>query len=399
MSREAARGLLDSGLPTNPDWLDLTNYASALFLAEQDEEAIKFAYRAITLERNSTTLLNTAVILESFGQFDDACALFAEAHVADPTNVRLGAAYADSLLRLGRWQEGWPLYSRYHNSPAMAPPPTLGQAAGRRIIVVGGGGGVGDEIYHLRWLSRLHSVGCHITYVCPSAVAPLVRNHPWIDRIIPRSSDIKDIAWAASGERMRVEDGIFHLSLGEMDFVVSSLSLAHLVDARLASDVWPGEPYIRLPMRHRLHVPRAVRSLRIGFNWKAGEWNFPRAHRSLRPSQVARIILSRPLQQWHSLTYDEPPAFDFARPKLRDWLDTAKVIDSMDLVVTVDTGVAHLSGAMGKPTWVVLPGNSAWQYLTTTETIPLYPSMRLFRNSGPGNDDAVNRLVVALESL
>jgi hypothetical protein len=84
-------------------------------------------------------------------------------------------------------------------------------------------------------------------------------------------------------------------------------------------------------------------------------------------------------------------------PDLHDWLDTAQIISSCDLIITVDTGVAHLAGAMGKPVWVLLPGYSAWYYLTDSISIPQYPSMRLFRNKVAGLDHSVSACCKALE--
>jgi ADP-heptose:LPS heptosyltransferase len=75
--------------------------------------------------------------------------------------------------------------------------------------------------------------------------------------------------------------------------------------------------------------------------------------------------------------------------ELADFDDTAAVIDSLDLVVTIDTAVAHLAGAMGKPTWILLPHAPEWRWMLDREDIPWYPTARLFRQKRLGDWESV----------
>ena len=76
-------------------------------------------------------------------------------------------------------------------------------------------------------------------------------------------------------------------------------------------------------------------------------------------------------------------------PRLNDFADTAAIVDQLDLVITVDTAVAHLAGALGKKVWVVMPFAADWRWLLKTEASPWYPTMRLFRQPRPGAWEAV----------
>ena len=84
-------------------------------------------------------------------------------------------------------------------------------------------------------------------------------------------------------------------------------------------------------------------------------------------------------------------------PYLQDWAETAAVVSALDLVITVDTAVAHLAGALGKPAWVLLPFAPDWRWLMARDDSPWYPSLRLFRQPRIGDWDAV--IAAVLEAL
>ena len=185
---------------------------------------------------------------------------------------------------------------------------------------------------------------------------------------------------------------------------VSLLALARCFEATVDGHLWWGPYLFAHPEKSSLRALPLGRRVapRVGFCWKAGEHVMPRKHRSLLRTDVQRILDAPTLHgvQWVSLVADEPPppsVREVLSPCLRDWSDTAAVIDNLDLVITVDTGVAHLAGAMGKPTWTLLPGLSSWPFLLDRCDSPLYPSMRLFRNSGEGIHGAVEAVLVALQ--
>ena len=145
------------------DWLDLSNLASAHYIVCDTTRARFLAERAISLERNASTLLNLAVIMETYGDFRGAHSLAREAFALDPADPFVGGLYADSLIRLGRWREGWPVYTHQHANwdwLRVAIPEWPGPReplAGRRILVLEGGG-FGDNLLFLRWLPRLASL-------------------------------------------------------------------------------------------------------------------------------------------------------------------------------------------------------------------------------------------------
>jgi hypothetical protein len=382
---------------TTDDWLEQLNIASAHYLLGDVERALELATAALEQDRNQATLLNVAVILETYGRFEEAIDLILEAYRLDPTDGYAGTMCANSLLRLGRWEEAWPLFIQWQANVNFLRPfipewpgPSV-SLKGKRILVIDGGG-FGDNIFFLRWLPKLKALGAHVTLKCPSGFGPLVSSLPYIDSIV------------GGGEPNKT----FEFYPKDYDYFVSLLMLGHRFGITL-ENCGPIVPYIHADSEQlRLRRMCLVRSQAVpvtGICWKAGELESPIRHRSLLRSQVERILKARiPTGcDWVSLVYDEPPprntGASILEPSIRNWGDTAAILGCLNLVVTTDTGVAHLAGAMGISAWVILPGISAWQYLVKSTSHPLYPSMRLFRNAGEGIDNAVDSVIAALEDL
>jgi len=388
----AAITRLSNSLPD--DWVELSNLASAHYVLGDVSRAAELYERVLQRERNVSTLMNAAVILETFGRFHDALPLAREANRLDPNDPYAGVLYSAALLRFERWREAWPDYVRYcanFDWLHLVLPEWKGLSQsikGKRLLVLDEGG-FGDNIFFFRWMPLLKKLGAHVTLKCPVGFAPLVEHYPFLDRVI---------GGGPQGQPVEVVPS-------EYDLFTSILDLGLHFDIELKDYEWRG-PYLHAnPYKSSLRRSVLRRGIfpSIGLCWKSGENVSPRKHRSLTPEQTSRILrTSCPLgQNWVSLVYDaHPPRIDEApvlEPAMKDWSDTAAILSVLDLLITTDTGVAHLAGAMGIPTWVILPGISAWQFLLRHEYHPLYPSMRMFRNVGEGIDNAVDSLCAAFQ--
>jgi len=177
-------------------------------------------------------------------------------------------------------------------------------------------------------------------------------------------------------------------------------------------DAIPAEvPYLRAPAdrleRWNARIPKSE-SLRVGLVWCGS--NHGRADR--RPIPLERLvpILSIPEVQFVSLQKDIRSSDAEALRshahiieignELDDFADTAAVVAQLDLVVSIDTALAHLTGAMGKPVYILLPDPPSWRWLLDREDSPWYPTARLFRQREPGAwDDVVSRVAQAIGSL
>jgi hypothetical protein len=364
--------------PVTDNWQDLSNRASALYLTGLTEQALEAATRAVEIQRTIGTLVNMSVILETLGRFEEALGYAKDAATLDPEDGRARALYGEALLRMGRLAEGWPLYAEQRASFdwlkdfGMIEWDGTQDLKDKRLLVIEGGG-YGDNIYFLRWLDTIRQQGAAIDYVCQPTFAPLVR-HLGYNALENWSGNV---------------DIRFH----EYDYYTGLLALPWKLGVTFENYDKVG-PYIRVGQL------MTNNPMRVGICSLAGEGTSPRKQRSMHDSQLQPMLnaLSRK-HQWVNLIHRHKLPDIVDHLPLDDWLDTAKAIATCDLVVSVDTGVAHLAGAMGVPVWVLLPGASAWQYPLYRRVHPFYPSMRMFRNQAEGLDHAVNFVIAELNRL
>ena len=181
---------------------------------------------------------------------------------------------------------------------------------------------------------------------------------------------------------------------------------------------WPGaylaadpelafEKRAQFPGSHRFQFPGLdpiVRPLRIGISW-AGNPRYKADSQRSMSLQTLIPLLRTPGIDWLSLQKG-PPAGQLAKlpgsiavwdaaSQDRDLAETAALVSTLDLVVTTDTCIAHLAGAMAKPVWILLPHLADWRWMQNSETTPWYPTARLFRQTTPGDWTSVLKRVIA----
>lgn len=339
----------------------LSDSASALYIKGQTDDALVAARHAVFLNRTPFTLLNLAVIFETIGEFSNAFPLSAEAYALDPSNMEVACNYFHALLRMGRFSEAWKLSYAHADWRWVRRiwPEWDGMTSirGKRLLVLSGGG-YGDNILFLRWMPRLKALGAHVTFMCPPSMHSLLEGTLGIDRLVAGS--------IAGLEGM--------LLPSDYDYFTCILTLGKHFCPTL--DDIPVDPYIACPFRSGTSF--------IGLCTRAGEEKSPRSHRSLMFNQAERI---RRILGARCIDLD----------RSGPWGATQSLLSTLQLVVTVDTGVAHLAGAMGIPCWVILPGFSASYYGIDGDRNPFYPSQRLFRNGCEGIEHSVDGVCAALQ--
>jgi len=133
----------------------------------------------------------------------------------------------------------------------------------------------------------------------------------------------------------------------------------------------------------------------VGICYEAAEkFQGDRKVRSLSEGQAMRLICQTGDKiHWLNLQFGKTMPYPVTNVPFSDWQDTAGLMHNLDAVVTVDTGVMHLAGALNKPMAVLLPGNSCWKFLKKGKKLPLYPSATFYRNPGRGFENAITELV------
>ncbi|MFK3740118.1 tetratricopeptide repeat protein [Massilia sp. TN1-12] len=312
----------------------------------------------------------------------------------DPDHRKAPFNLAYLLLRQGRWEEGWrrlearpwiDVLQRHFGMPRWQG----GPLAGRRILV-GVEGGHGDMIQFGRYAALLKEAGAaRVGVLCQPELVALFGGLRGADESIALDRP---------------------LAAGDWDCWVAPLSLPLLFGTRVDS-VPAAVPYL---------VPDAARvaqlapllaavpgALKVGLAWKGNPRHENDAARSLPSLSVLAPLAAVKDVRWFSLqkgagegeSVEGFAPVDLA-PAIRDFADTAALVAGLDLVITVDTSVAHLAGAMGTPCWVLLPDYLPdWRWLAGRADTPWYPGMRLFRQRpGAGWDEVVVDVAQALET-
>jgi lipoprotein NlpI len=311
------------------------------------------------------------------------------------TTARFNLSYL--LLRQGRLAEGWQCLEARHwykdlsvhfTCPRWQGEPLIGKS-----ILISHEAGLGDVIQFCRYATLLKSQGVKsITLIC----------HPALKNLFTELEDV-DI----------VIDFNEPIPASDRDFWTPLLSIPFYCKTRL--DSIPAKiPYLRAPLnsieKWAPLIPKA--KLRAGLVWKGNALFENDADRSLPSLAVLAPLWSVADIKFIGLqkgageddaacNYESLPLTNLG-PQLEDFADTAAVIACLDLVICVDTAVAHLAGALGKPCWVLLPDyKTDWRWLKDRTDSPWYPnSMRLFRQSSMGDwTTVVNEVVVALNQL
>ena len=300
----------------------------------------------LTILENRSAAFNLAVLYGAQGRHADAERLLRPLVEADPGWAPACNALGKQLLMQGRYAEGWPLYEGRRSDPAI-PRLTLPEwkgddLAGRHVVVMGEQG-FGDQLMFARFLQPLRARAGRVSLVIGTALAPLLR-HLDMDVIAARA-DAK-------------------LPIGDCWTLICSLP--GLTGVTLET----------LPPPVRLDVPLGAGG-GIGVVTKGRPTHYNDAHRSLDPAAATRLL---------ALGCDLAPEATGAR----DFRQTAAIIAGLDLVISVDTAIAHLAASLGKPTWILLPAfGTDWRWMTARTDSPWYPSARLFRQQTPGDWMAV----------
>jgi tetratricopeptide (TPR) repeat protein len=390
--------LLQQGVRLRPDEAEAhNNLGLALAGLGRFDEAEACYQQALRLNpRYAEAHNNLASAFKGRGRMDEALAAYQVSLWLNPDSASTHWNRALTWLQMGRFEQGWPEYEWRWRRKRMPPRPFAqprwdGAPLGGRTILLYREQGLGDLIQFVRYAPLVQRGGGRVLVECPPPLARLFATCPGIDQVLVEGSP-----WP------------------QFDVQAALLSLPALFGTSLAS-VPRVVPYL-FPGTERVEAWRrqlgALDGFKVGVAWQGNPRHpgdllrsFPLAQLAplARVPGVRLVSLQRGPGSEQLLEVGERvPVTDTARDPVTagDFLDTAALMKNLDLVISTDTAVAHLAGALGLPVWVALSTVPDWRWLLKREDSPWYPTMRLFRQRNLGDWDAVfGRMATELSKL
>jgi tetratricopeptide (TPR) repeat protein len=371
-------------------WQIRYNMGRALGLLGRFDEEIAAYKHAIELKPDAVdAYVNLGVALRDLHRFDEALKVFKKAIQIDPNHAGARTNRAQLNLLLGEFEHGWREYEwrwrdggqqhDFGDSVWSGDVPLTG-----KTLLLHAEQGMGDTLQFVRYIDLLTGRGARLVLRVQDALLPLLKTYPGVDTVIGASADVPPF-----------------------DYHCALLSLPHALKTRAAI---PGTvPYLFA------HAARSAtfeplldkRHPRIGVAWSGSSTHVNDRNRSMRLADLSPLFnldatfvsLQKEVREEDRVALAQFPLLDVSL-QLDSFADTAALIAQLDLVICVDTAVAHLAGALGKPVWLMLAWTPDWRWGMERTDSAWYPRARLFRQTARGDwTNVVADVVAALEGV
>jgi tetratricopeptide (TPR) repeat protein len=366
--------------------------ANALVALDRLQEATERYEQAVALDPDHAAAhYNLGTVFAALRRHDDAIAAYERALRCDPVYPQAEWNRSLSLLSLGRFNDGWRAHeSRWTLDGALVLPnedrPLWSEGAsmaGRRLLIQHEQG-YGDAIQMLRYVPQLERAGAHCALQIPPALAALVQRSFPTARVVPLGHCPADI-----------------------DLRVPMMSLPLAMRTRTESDIPSEVPYLVADQTMVAHWAARLatgRACTVGLVWRGLRTHANDRIRSLSLEAFAPL-LGREHIQFVTLQKDvtaqesgQLARHDNVIVLDRAFDDTAAIMAALDLVISIDSAPAHLSGALARPTWILLHFSPDWRWLLEREDSSWYPTARLFRQEVRGDwATVISRVGAALD--
>lgn len=365
---------------------ELIEKGNQLRAERRPEDALACYAQAFTQDRKHVSAWNNyGNVLREVGEPNSAIPFLEHSLRLYPDFVTARFNLAVCYLLLGDYERGWAAYeSRWQYEhlagtlPKFDQPRWDGQDLKDKTILVVGEQGHGDNIQFSRFLFNLHGLGAKIIFQTTDGLIPLFKPSALIDKVCRYTDDPGEFDyWTPIMSIPR----ILGINLGNLPKVLSYLGVDKSITASWAKQLFPKN------------------KIRLGLAWSGRRDSWLNQHKSIPFDQVIKLVAQHPEFTWVNLqadcTADEAAELEklgvLAFPgSVGSFADTAGLIMNLDVVLSVDTAIAHLAGSLGVSTWLMLNNYAVdWRWLLDKNSSPWYPSMVIFRQDNMDNWQSV----------
>lgn len=384
---------LESHLQQSPhDYKARIHLADAYDNTDNQIAALKQIHTTIEQVAPSYSLYyNAALMLRCMDRINEAIIYYKKSIELNPTYKKSHVSLAQAYLNIGDFKNGWnELHWRLHNTFYCPKQKWANADLTGKTIIVYSEWGIGDSFQFIRYAQLLKERGAKVYFRIGKSLHPIFLCCPYIDSCITEHD-------------VQPEDAIR----------VPLFTLPLLFELYKESDLQQTVPYFftnkELVNKWQKYVLQ--KSFNIGLCWR-GSCNFQGAasrqkniHVELfkELAQIPNVCiynLQKDITKEEKQTFTKLITFDDFDTKHGSFMDTAALIKNLDLVITVDTSVAHLAGAFGIPVWTLLPYKADWRWLLHRRDSPWYPTMKLFQQSEKGNwEHVITKIVTQLKGI
>lgn len=393
---ERAIGSFQAAIKKDSNFEDAYYNAGIAFAqVGRTDDAIDFYRQTLQLNPYRPDVYNNlAMAYEDIGDVQGAITYFKKALELNPGDAEIHWNLSLALLLSGNFQEGWKEYQwRFRvndfRMKRFKQPQWDGSDISEKTILLHSEQGFGDTIQFIRYASLVAERGARVIVQSPIELASLLRVVEGISSVV------------ALGEE-----------LPEFDIHCPLLSLPLIFQT--TPDTIPAKtPYI-IPDPLLVHkwentMPTEEAQIRIGLVWAGGPKHKNDRKRSLYLKDFAPLAEFADIK-FYSMQKGKAAIETRKLPEvirlidytdeIRDFSDTAALMKNLDLIISVDTAVAHLAGAIGRPVWTLLPFTPDWRWMLDREDSPWYPTMRLLRQPSPGDwESVIQQIKMALKDF
>jgi tetratricopeptide (TPR) repeat protein len=354
------------------------------------DQALKCYMLAMCHDPDSSAAFNNyGNVLRECGQPRRGIPFLEHAAILDPNSVTARFNLAVSYLIMGDYARGWAAYeSRWQyehlagSLPQHAQPRWTGQDLQGKTILVVGEQGHGDNIQFCRFLFNLHAAGARVLFQVTDGLIPLLSNSPIIN-------------WV----------GRYTDTPPEFDYWIPIMSIPGVLGITLENLPKQVQYINAFPDKQSawLKLLGPKKRMRVGFSWSGRRDAWLNRHKSVPFENMLDMVKNNPQYEWINLQVDATPEEDQALAdagvtrypgSIQSFADTAALIATLDVIISVDTAITHLAGALGRPTWLMLQWfGTDWRWMLDRDSSPWYSTVRIFRQPSMGDWTTVTKKI------